>query len=141
MTDFPPSLLEYQRRFADEGRLCIVSGDGALAGGVPLSGLRPRQGMEAGDQDLHLGSSWLQDKAFVAWAPCEQPWLVEQGLIEALSPPLNLDHNEDHPFFAKLSEVRRSCRAKARAQQSPPNAQPGAGEGRLLTSPPLSLVR
>ena len=54
MTDFPRSLIEFQCRFADAAFLRRLSGVGALARRLRLSGLRPHQGLAARDQGLHL---------------------------------------------------------------------------------------
>ena len=54
MADFPRSLLEFQRRFPDDGRVRRVAGRGALAGRLRLPGLRQAQGVGAGDQGLDL---------------------------------------------------------------------------------------
>jgi hypothetical protein len=68
---------------------------------------------KAGEETL---SAWLDANARVAWAEHPNPWTQEAALIKELSPPLNLDHNAANPFGATLREVRRACRAKARAK-------------------------
>jgi hypothetical protein len=62
-------------------------------------------------------SAWLDAYARVVWLPAEEPWHLEQRLIGALALPLNLEHNERHPFHATLSAARR--RAKERAEEQP----------------------
>jgi hypothetical protein len=62
-------------------------------------------------------SNWMADNALVAWVPHRAPWTVESQLIATTSLPLNLDQNQDHAHHGRLSEIRRS--AKARARQLP----------------------
>ncbi len=62
-------------------------------------------------------SQWLAENAFVIWAVTAAPWIVEEELIRRVSLPLNLDQNRHHAFHTRLSEMRRS--AKARARQLP----------------------
>lgn len=52
-------------------------------------------------------SKWICENAYVTWSYVEQPWLYEQEIIESLCLPLNLQYNQDHPFFEKLSKKRR----------------------------------
>jgi len=59
-------------------------------------------------------SEWLEENAFVAWCPHPAPWLLEEHMISTLSLPLNLDQNRRHTFHPKLSELRRTAKAKAR---------------------------
>jgi hypothetical protein len=48
------------------------------------------------------GESILSDRmgknAFVAWAVTSEPWKAEKLIIRSTSLPLNLGHNEHHPF-------------------------------------------
>ncbi|MHC1729294.1 MAG: GIY-YIG nuclease family protein [Syntrophobacteraceae bacterium] len=60
-------------------------------------------------------SLWMQENAFVTWAVCEKPWLIEEELIKQLSLPLNLDKNRDHPFCITLSAIRSHSRERARS--------------------------
>ena len=59
-------------------------------------------------------SDWLDANALVAWCPHPEPWLVEEYMISSLSLPLNLDHNRQHAFHRKLSDLRRMAKARAR---------------------------
>jgi hypothetical protein len=61
-----------------------------------------------------LLSNWLELNARVAWLEHDEPWKLESTLIQTLSLPLNLDQNEAHPFFPKLSALRAQARARAR---------------------------
>ena len=55
-----------------------------------------------GEQAL---DSWLDSNAMVAWQTDPLPWRAEQRLITALSLPLNIQGNDDHPFYARLPDV------------------------------------
>lgn len=66
-------------------------------------------------EDEKVLSSWLDENALVVWAECDHPWTHEAQIIRHLSPPLNLDHNQDHPFHKALAELRSRCRREARA--------------------------
>ncbi|MGG6242592.1 GIY-YIG nuclease family protein [Nodosilinea sp. AN01ver1] len=64
-----------------------------------------------GEQAL---SNWMEANALVTWMETPEPWVLEPQLISQLSLPLNLEHNESHPFYPILSELRKSWRARAR---------------------------
>lgn len=60
-------------------------------------------------------SEWMEENALVAWRPVTEPWLLEEELIRQYSLPLNLEHNESHPFHSRLRDIRRTCRDRARS--------------------------
>lgn len=59
-------------------------------------------------------SEWLAANAFVVWMTTAEPWTVEKDLIQSVSLPLNLEHNEKHPFYSALSGMRAAARKIAR---------------------------
>jgi len=59
----------------------------------------------AGEEIL---SAWMENNAFVTWIEHPSPWELEADLIAKLLPPLNLQHNKNHPFNAILSAKRRT---------------------------------
>ena len=59
-------------------------------------------------------STWLAEHASLVWVESIDPWRFEQPLIEQLRPPLNLTHNERHPFYTDLSRLRATHRQRAR---------------------------
>ena len=59
-------------------------------------------------------SAWLEEHASLVWVESIDPWRFEQPLIEQLLPPLNLTHNERHPFYTDLSRLRETHRQRAR---------------------------
>lgn len=65
------------------------------------------------DQNTAL-TTWQQTHLRLTWYATPKPWLVEAAIIAALRPPLNLDDNTDHPFFATLSAARRALNQAAR---------------------------
>ncbi|WP_199296037.1 GIY-YIG nuclease family protein [Trichocoleus sp. FACHB-591] len=64
-----------------------------------------------GEQKLN---HWLDSNAFVTWMLHGAPWEVEPELLKTVSFPLNLDHNEHHPFQSKLATLRAEAKARAR---------------------------
>jgi hypothetical protein len=61
-----------------------------------------------------LLSKWQQTHLRLTWHETAKPWDIEDKVIAALQPPLNLDDNEAHPFFATLSAARRALKTGAR---------------------------
>ena len=55
-------------------------------------------------------SSWMTENAFVTWVECDEPWIHEEQIIPELSLPLNLQHNNDHPFYSLLKAIRREAK-------------------------------
>ena len=64
-------------------------------------------------EDLLTG--WIAPHGSVVWMTHSQPWTLEIPLIRAAKPPLNLAHNQAHPFHNHLSKLRRECTRKARS--------------------------
>lgn len=58
-------------------------------------------------------SEWLAENAYVTWLVNPRPWELEERLIRKLSLPLNLDQNQDHPFYPALSTMRREAKRLA----------------------------
>ena len=65
----------------------------------------------------HRLSEWMADNAFVSWLVREQPWELEDELIQKLDLPLNLRGNQRNPFHSALTQERARCLAEARAGQ------------------------
>jgi hypothetical protein len=51
-------------------------------------------------------SEWMADNARIAWVETPKPWLLEDHLLKALSLPLNIQGNANHPFCGRLKELR-----------------------------------
>jgi len=64
-----------------------------------------------GEQRL---SEWMCSNAFVVWAVCGEPWIMEEQLISTVCLPLNLDQNRGNAFHPVLSELRFAAKMKAR---------------------------
>ncbi len=56
-----------------------------------------------GEQWLDL---WMQENAFVTWIENEEPWDLENKLLNSLSIPLNIQGNKHHPYAALLTQIR-----------------------------------
>lgn len=72
-------------------------------------------------------SDWMATHARVAWSELEKPWLIEYELIRVLHVPLNLAGNGSHPFYHKLSALRRHTKEMARAMDAVAGRQKGPG--------------
>jgi len=79
--------------------------------GISLKYIKSR--FKLGDDEQRL-NAWLDQNAYVCWTEFDEPWLAEGSVIKSLSLPLNLEHNDSHPFAAKLSAVRKNARQRAR---------------------------
>lgn len=68
----------------------------------------------------HMGEQWLdnwmQQNAFVVWVYHEKPWEVEREIINGMSLPLNIQHNERHEFSNTLSAMRIKAKKAAESQ-------------------------
>jgi hypothetical protein len=54
-------------------------------------------------QGERLLSAWMEENAFVCWAECDEPWIVEGRLITTLSLPFSR-------LFARKRQIgRESC--------------------------------
>jgi hypothetical protein len=60
-------------------------------------------------------SRWQQANAALTWVECADPWQgsLEADVIRLMRPPMNRDHNEDHPFYESMGEARSRFRAAA----------------------------
>ena len=58
-------------------------------------------------------SAWQREHLKLTWVQHDAPWLIEDEIIAALRPPLNLAGNAAHPFHSTLSETRDRFRAAA----------------------------
>ena len=61
-----------------------------------------------------LLSEWMSLNAKVSWHTFRRPWEIEQEVIEQLSPPLNLQHNTQHPFYDYLHNLRTKKKNEAK---------------------------
>lgn len=65
------------------------------------------------DNDIAALASWQQRHLRVQWLLHARPWDVEAEVVRAMQPPLNREHNADHPFYAAVGEARAALRAAA----------------------------
>ncbi len=59
-------------------------------------------------------SEWMGQNAFVVWQESPQPWLDESDLITTVLLPLNLEYNQTHPFYTRLSDIRKLAHSRAK---------------------------
>jgi hypothetical protein len=65
------------------------------------------------EQNAQL-SRWQHQHLRLTWHAATEPWLLESAVIGKLSPPLNLDGNDHHPFYRTVSDARRRLQQAAR---------------------------
>ncbi len=60
-------------------------------------------------------SAWQAECMGLTWAEFERPWRdsVEEAVIAAMGPPMNLDGNYGHPFYTEMKDARDRFRAAA----------------------------
>ena len=51
-------------------------------------------------------SDWQRRHLRLTWAIVADPWAIEQEVIAALQPPLNLKYNRGHPFYPTIAAAR-----------------------------------
>lgn len=59
-------------------------------------------------------STWQREHLKLSWAEHGQPSVIEDAVIAALGPPLNLAGNAAHAFHSTLSEARTRFRGASR---------------------------
>jgi hypothetical protein len=69
--------------------------------------------LDAGD-DRAL-REWQRKHLMVGWCAVACPWCFEPGVVRALRPPMNRQHNEGHTYFNSMGLARAAFRAAARA--------------------------
>ena len=69
-----------------------------------------RHTFSSGESNL---SEWMGENAFVTWEECLEPWVDEELIIQGLSLPLNLQHNNHHPFYPELKIIRNNAKKSA----------------------------
>jgi len=67
-------------------------------------------------------SKWMDDHARVTWLETPDPWAIEAEVVRTLQVPLNRDHNQAHPFYATMGQLRAARRSANRTSS-------GRGEG------------
>lgn len=70
-------------------------------------------------------SAWMAGNAYVSWVVRQQPWELEDQVIEELDLPLNLMGNKHNQFHSVLTEVR--AKSVERARDLPVLPNPGTG--------------
>ena len=58
-------------------------------------------------------SELMAESFLVSWIQHPDPNQVERGVIDLLRPPLNLQHNRDHPSYAQVRALRSAFNASA----------------------------
>ena len=58
---------------------------------------------------------WLDENAFIGWIENNKPWEIEDRCIKHYSLPLNLDGNNNHPFYLTLKNLRKEAKENAKA--------------------------
>jgi GIY-YIG catalytic domain len=58
-------------------------------------------------------SKWQLDYLRLQWFVITEPWRLERDVIKAMKPPMNRDHNHNHPFFEGMGGARDRFRETA----------------------------
>ncbi len=66
------------------------------------------------DDDLAALEDWQRVHLQVQWVEVAEPWEVEAKVVHLMRPPLNRDHNQDHPAYRLVGAARESLRHAAR---------------------------
>lgn len=71
---------------------------------------------------------WMAENALVAWVPHPTPLLVEAEMTKHYNLPLNLAGNQHHPFYPKLTSLRKAASERAESlpvlPRTPRNRRP-----------------
>jgi len=76
--------------------------------GIHLAPMGGSHRLDFGEGETAL-TQWMASNAKVVWMLYDSPWQVEPEIISLIRPPLNLQHNHDHPFHSTLSAIRAQC--------------------------------
>lgn len=68
--------------------------------------------------ELGTLADWQRQHLSVQWTEMVKPWAIENEVIELMRPPLNWEHNQQHPFWLTLDAKRAALRHAARASQT-----------------------
>jgi hypothetical protein len=71
------------------------------------------------DADEARLSAWMRQHMRLTWAQHPDPHAVEAAVIARLGPPLNQDHNKEHPLHPKIAAARSAYRASAGPRPQP----------------------
>ncbi len=60
---------------------------------------------------------WIEQNLRVAWLAYPEPWTVERAVLERMQPPLNVNGNQNHPFYSTLRAARACLDVTASGKQ------------------------
>jgi len=89
---------------------CLLGYELRRIASVKHPGTAKRMTFGPAEADL---SAWMSQNARVVWAPCDEPWRLEDQLIDRLNPPLNLRGNAHNNFYPTLRATRAACKQTA----------------------------
>ena len=60
-------------------------------------------------------SRWMREQLALTWTEQTDPWRepLEAQVIRLLRPPINLDHNQTHPFYKRMKAARERFKVAA----------------------------
>ena len=64
--------------------------------------------------DEELIDEWLNKNARIAYLVDEEPWIDKVEMIKELNLPLNIEHNQEHTFYATLKKLRLDVKKDAK---------------------------
>jgi hypothetical protein len=63
--------------------------------------------------------AWQRAHLSVQWVAALSPWVLEPAVVALLRPPLNRDHNSDHPEYRRVGAARKALRVEAARRPVP----------------------
>lgn len=59
-------------------------------------------------------SRWLSARGRLCWHLHDEPWTIRPAVVAGAGAPLNVQHNQEHPFHPVVTELRAAAVAEAR---------------------------
>ena len=85
----------------------------AKESGYPLRRVGSGKKMTLTNKGEQCLDRWMQENAFVTWIENEEPWDLENQLLNSLSIPLNIQGNKHHPYASLLAQIRSQAIVQA----------------------------
>ena len=85
----------------------------AKESGYPLRRVGSGKKMTLTNKGEQWLDRWMQENAFVTWIENEEPWDLENKLLNSLSIPLNIQGNKHHPYASLLAQIRSQAIVQA----------------------------
>jgi hypothetical protein len=84
-----------------------------LIGQLGLRPIRAEKKVVLPPEDNERLTTWMREHLRVAWVGHPSPWAIESTVIHEMLPPLNIDHNRDHPYCQTNQALRKAFKQAA----------------------------